>query len=177
MLNGPRGQREKHAVSLPYAGLPEMTELDCTVHDLPFYGVLVSIKNTSPNLTELRRLTDDSARAILNEHALACFVAARLFQSISATVPTKICSDWLDPARRLFDHLRRLLALSGGRPEPTLDSQTTLVGILDACRETCEGGVCGGQSVCKTYCVRPRRGSGISRRFMRLYDVSLSHPA
>jgi hypothetical protein len=57
-----------------------------SLRQLPYLGVLVSVKNTYPNITELRRLVDSQANALLNEHFLTMFVACRLFITLALNV-------------------------------------------------------------------------------------------
>ena len=78
MLNGPRGSGK--SMMLRYL------EPDCQriaekreVRDLDFFAVLISIKNTELNLTELRTLRGKGVNAILNEHFLTMYVASKVF--------------------------------------------------------------------------------------------------
>ena len=65
--------------------------------DLRFFAVLLPIKNTNPNITELRRLDDQSARAILNEHLLTCFAASKLFGAIVDAIGARTDKSWTQP--------------------------------------------------------------------------------
>ena len=78
MLNGPRGSGK----SMMFRYL----EPDCQciaegrkIPELGFFAVLISIKNTGLNLTELRTLTGKGVNAILNEHLLTMYVASKVF--------------------------------------------------------------------------------------------------
>lgn len=82
MLNGPRGSGK----SMMFRFLQPDCQLlarNSTFQDLPFLGVLVSIKNTDLKLTELQRLEDRHAAAVLNEHFLCMYVASRVFLTLS----------------------------------------------------------------------------------------------
>ena len=78
MLNGPRGSGK----SMMFRYL----EPDCQriaegreVKQLDFFAVLISLKNTELNLTELRTLTGKGGNAILNEHFLTMYVGSKIF--------------------------------------------------------------------------------------------------
>jgi hypothetical protein len=85
MVSGPRGCGK--SMMFRYL-LPDCQRLarKCELRELPFCGILVSIKNTMPNLTELHRLEAQHADAILNEHILTVFVANKVFTTISRAV-------------------------------------------------------------------------------------------
>ncbi len=81
MLNGPRGSGK----SMMFRYL----EPDCQciaearkIKHLDFFAILVSIKNTDLNLTELRTLSGRGVNAILNEHFLTMYVASKVFTYI-----------------------------------------------------------------------------------------------
>jgi hypothetical protein len=80
MLNGPRGCGK--SMMFRYL-MPDCQRLDrkCGLSELPFFAVLVSIKNTDLNLTELQRLKRRQANIVLNEHFLTMYVASRLFMT------------------------------------------------------------------------------------------------
>ena len=105
MLNGPRGSGKSMMFRylapdcLCIAEKRELAELD-------FFAVLVSIKNTELNLTELRTISGKSVDTILNEHFLTMFVASKVFSylgglkvdpsnshaaAVSAFVNTVVC--------------------------------------------------------------------------------------
>jgi hypothetical protein len=85
MVSGPRGCGK--SMMFRYL-LPDCQRLarGCELGQLAFCGVLVSIKNTAPNLTELHRLEAQHADAILNEHILTVFVASKIFSTLASTV-------------------------------------------------------------------------------------------
>ena len=82
MINGPRGCGK--SMIFRYM-LPDCQCLarNSTIKDLSFLAFLISIKNTGPNLTEFRRLTDKHADAILNEHCLVAYIASKAFYALS----------------------------------------------------------------------------------------------
>lgn len=82
MVNGPRGCGK--SMIFRYL-LPDCQclALEQTLANLPFFSFLISIKNTSPNLTEFRRLHDQHADIVLNEHILTVFIATKVFKSFS----------------------------------------------------------------------------------------------
>ena len=82
MVNGPRGCGKSMIFRFLLPDCQSLA-LNQSINELPFLAFLVSIKNTVPNLTELRRLQDYHADIILNEHFLVSFVSSKIFESIS----------------------------------------------------------------------------------------------
>ena len=82
MVHGPRGCGK--SMIFRYL-LPDCQCLatEKALSSISFLAFLISIKNTVPNLTELRRLEDKHADIILNEHLLVIFTATKVFQSLS----------------------------------------------------------------------------------------------
>ena len=82
IVNGPRGCGK--SMIFRYM-LPDcqVIALEKPFHELPFFSVLVSIKNTLPNLTEFRRIDDQHARYVLSEHVLSVFIASKVFASLT----------------------------------------------------------------------------------------------
>ena len=85
MVSGPRGCGK--SMMFRYL-LPDCQRLarGLELSQLSFCGVLASIKNTAPNLTELHRLEAQHADVILNEHILTVFVASKVFSTLSNSV-------------------------------------------------------------------------------------------
>ena len=121
MLNGPRGSGK----SMMFRYL----EPDCQciaegreIRQLDFFAILVSIKNTGLNLTELRTLSGKGANAIINEHFLTMYVASKVFTYVGsleidpgnrhvkevATFMTEVVSD-----RLIRCGMKQELALTG----------------------------------------------------------------
>ena len=136
ILNGPRGSGK--SMLFRYL-MPDcqMIARSCSLSELPFFAVLVPIKNTNPNITELGRLRHQSARAILNEHLLTCFVASKLFKAILATAPQ--CGDpcWSDPTANLYEALAEGLRRSGGTV-PEIAQSSRHSDILAECLKLCD---------------------------------------
>ena len=81
MLNGPRGSGK--SMMFRYLAPDCLTIAESkAVPDLDFFAVLVSIKNTELNLTELRTISGKGVDAILNEHFLTMFVASKVFSYV-----------------------------------------------------------------------------------------------
>lgn len=82
MLVGPRGcgKSMMFRVLLPDC---QMLDRGCSLKDLPFFSVLVPIKGTDLNLTEMQRLVDTPFNAILNEHFLTMYITTRIFLTLS----------------------------------------------------------------------------------------------
>lgn len=117
ILNGPRGSGK--SMLFRYL-MPDcqMIKRDLRLDDLPFFAVLVPIKNTNPNITELRRLEFQSTRAILNEHLLTCFASSKLLSSLIEAAPEGEDCDWSNSAAVLYRRLVGLFATSGWSFEP-----------------------------------------------------------
>ena len=140
MLNGPRGSGK--SMLFRYL-MPDcqMAVSKSDVSELSFFAVLVSIKNTMPNLTELRRLENRMARTILSEHALTSFVASKVFKSICDTFPKEDHESWISPTRDLHEMVAnsfqgistdlKLKEMNGISTQSSLD-------ILNLCRELCD---------------------------------------
>ncbi|HEV3341844.1 MAG TPA: hypothetical protein VG125_15865, partial [Pirellulales bacterium] len=82
IVSGPRGCGK--SMMFRYL-LPDCQRLVhcCNLGALKFLGVLISIKNSAPNLTDLRRLESQHADTILNEHVLTVFVASKIFSALA----------------------------------------------------------------------------------------------
>ena len=136
MLNGPRGSGK--SMLFRYL-MPDcqMLARQSPSSDLPFFAVLVSIKNTNPNITELRRLQLQSARAILNEHLLTCFAGSKLFKAVIDTMPPDEDERWREPTRTLYHDLIQAFRLSGWAVEPS-SQQVSPRQILAECMRLCD---------------------------------------
>jgi hypothetical protein len=84
MLNGARGCGKSMMFRLLQPDCQQLIR-QVKLNELPFYSVLVSIKNTVLNLTDLRRLADGHVNVLLNEHFLTMFVASRMFLALAKT--------------------------------------------------------------------------------------------
>ena len=78
MLNGPRGSGKSMMFRYLEPDCQRIAE-DREVKQLDFFAVLISLKNTELNLTELRTLAGKSVNAILNEHFLTMYVGSKVF--------------------------------------------------------------------------------------------------
>jgi hypothetical protein len=83
MLNGPRGCGKSMLFrfltpdcQLLHSGKP--------LAELPFFAVLVSLKNPGLNIPELGRFGDRAYTNVLNEHFLTVFVASQFFATLAA---------------------------------------------------------------------------------------------
>ena len=140
MLNGPRGSGK----SMLFRYL--MPDCQMKAHqkqlkELSFFAVLVSIKNTSPNLTELRRLADKMAQIILSEHALTSYVAANLFKAVAKSLPDNCEETWAQSARGLYLDLRSSLIRAGmaiHELTSTGDDAMSAKELLSLCAELCD---------------------------------------
>ena len=82
MLNGPRGSGK----SMMFRYLEpdcQCIATRCEIRQLDFFAVLISMKNTELNLTELRTLSGKGVNAILNEHFLTMYVASKVFTYVA----------------------------------------------------------------------------------------------
>ena len=124
MVNGPRGCGK--SMIFRYL-LPDCQSLalEKPMHGLPFFSFLISIKNTAPNITELRRLHNQHADVILNEHVLAIFIANKIFESLTRMVyPTTDGAN--DESRKYLEEIfnPRLLNCGGSAVELRPDYST-----------------------------------------------------
>ncbi len=60
----------------------QLLKRECKLNELDYFGVLVSIKKTSLNLTELARLENRHADIIINEHFLVVHIIINLLESL-----------------------------------------------------------------------------------------------
>ena len=140
MLNGPRGSGK--SMLFRYL-MPDcqMADSESAIGDLNFFAVLVSIKNTMPNLTELRRLEDRMARTILSEHALTSFVASKLFKSICDVFPERSPTSWAKPTLELYDMVADSLLINSEQRRirrPSVTRPGSSLEALTVCREFCD---------------------------------------
>lgn len=137
MVNGPRGCGK--SMILRYL-LPDCQTLalKTELKDLPFLAFLVSIKNTGPNLTEFRRLSDRHADIVLNEHVLTVFVAAKVFAAL-ARLP--LPGD-RSAARETIDYFEnrfvRALRACGSVAQSVTLQTPTAIGVLKHITEICD---------------------------------------
>lgn len=138
MLNGPRGCGK----SMIFRYL--LPDCQCLQHGvslerLQFFGVLVSIKNTAPNLTEFHRLDDRHAKIILNEHVLTVFVASKVFKRIGEMLGDDN-PDWGKAAIAFFNEIFiKRLSESGWEGEQLeLTDGTTPTQVFSTCETVCD---------------------------------------
>jgi len=124
MVNGPRGCGK--SMIFRYL-LPDCQSLALSVplKKLPFLAFLISIKNTIPNITELRRLDSVDSEVVLNEHALTTYVAAQVFDELRK-LPLESTAENCKAARDfLCDYFADLMSGAGMTlkiPETPFDS-------------------------------------------------------
>lgn len=133
MLNGPRGSGKSMILRYMKPDC-QMRARSASLNELPFFGVLISIKK-AVNLTELRRLNDYGARTVLGEHALATYVGSRLFESVMEVGPL---SDEISPAvLPIYEEVVQSMLRYGG-PKPDADRPQTALALLAKCKSICE---------------------------------------
>lgn len=119
MLNGARGTGK--SMMFRYL-LPDCQKLErnCEVRDLDFLAVLVSVKNTYPNIVELQRLLDSHASVLLHEHFLTMYVASKLFDTLSANIGALGEEELAELCRYFEENFITRLARAGAvaRPGP-----------------------------------------------------------
>ena len=137
MLNGPRGSGK--SMLFRYL-MPDcqMIARSLDLGSLPFFAVLVSIKNTTPYITELRRLEFQSTRTVLNEHLLTSFVASKLFQSLIDNFPDDPAIEWVEPTVVFFRSVVQLFSASGLDVQLDESTAATCQAMLVNCKELCE---------------------------------------
>ena len=104
---------------------------------LPFLAFLISIKNTVPNLTELRRLENRHADVILSEHVLTIFSLVKVFQAL-ATLKIEDSENARIEALEYFERifLARLEACGGNMeadPEQCRTAQAVFALMMRGC--------------------------------------------
>ena len=101
MLNGPRGSGK--SMLFRYL-MPDcqMIARQLPLSRLEFFAVLVPIKNTNPNITELRRLASPSAQAVLNEHLMTCFVASKVFKALVERISERDEESWCQATAKVY---------------------------------------------------------------------------
>ena len=138
MLNGPRGCGK----SMMFRFLmPDCQRLDraCTLRELPFFAVLVSIKNTDLNLTELQRLRKRQANIILNEHFLTMYVASRLFMTVAREVGEATADNQCEVHKYLKDtFLPRLRRCGWAGDLPSIAENASASEVFLAIRRLCD---------------------------------------
>ena len=126
MLNGPRGSGK----SMMFRYL----EPDCQciaeerdIRQLDFFAVLLSIKNTELNLTELWTLSGKGANTILNEHFLTMYVASKVFAYVGSLEIDPDNRHARDVAAFINDVVRDRLIRCGQKRElaPSGDHETS----------------------------------------------------
>ena len=136
IVHGPRGCGK----SMIFRYL--LPDCQCLASEKPldsisFLAFLISIKNTVPNLTELRRLEDRHAEIILNEHILVIFAATKVFQSLSL-LDLPDSSEALSEANQYYDEIfSSRLRICGGnipsRPSAFESAQHVFRFIMETC--------------------------------------------
>ena len=91
MLNGPRGSGKSMMFRYLEPDCQRIAE-NREIQQLDFFAVLISIKNTELNLTELRTLSGKGANTVLNEHFLTMYVTSKVFANMG-----RLC---IDPGNR-----------------------------------------------------------------------------
>lgn len=80
-LNGHRGSGKSMMLRMMSPDT-QMLKRDCKLHDLPYFGVYLSIKATELNAPEYAVLENDISGVILSEHVLATKLLSILFTTI-----------------------------------------------------------------------------------------------
>ena len=139
LLNGPRGSGKSMIFRYLEPGC-QLLQKDSSLEKLPFFGILVSIKNTAPNLTEFHRLAQQHVEMILNEHVLAVFVATKVFASIVSVLEKSTLKSGSDkPAVEFFhDSFIRRLKECGGQGMSDLPSDANVVSVFSHCKKVCD---------------------------------------
>ena len=139
MLNGPRGCGKSMIFRYLMPDCQRL-ELQTGLEALEFFAVLISIKNTAPNVTEFSRLDDRNAKIILNEHVLCSFVAAALFKSLKQLISGE-SPQWDSIAAGFYnDSLLHRLRAAGWKEQESspVHSKTPLTKTLDVAQKLCD---------------------------------------
>lgn len=115
VIHGPRGCGK----SMMFRYLePDCQQLYCqkSLSELPFFAILVPIKNTILDVTELDRLKPQQANVLLNEHFLTMYVASRTCLTLSkVTIDESVAT--VATARHFVGVILDLLRQAGLREE------------------------------------------------------------
>ena len=116
----------------------QVLSLQCSFDKLPFFSVLISIKNTCPNLTEFRRVDDTRARYVLSEHVLVVFIATKVFASLIAMVD-KSMEIHADTLRSFYDNVfADRLRLAGWQDEIPSGTGLGTLALLGQMKSICD---------------------------------------
>lgn len=137
MVNGPRGCGK--SMIFRYL-LPDCQclALNRPVRELPFLAFLISIKNTAPNLTDFRRLYDQHADIILNEHFLTLFITTKIFQSISRLNIPRDQASFSDAKKYLDTIFTSRLEKCGGHVDKLNERCSVARDVFQHITETCD---------------------------------------
>ena len=135
MLNGPRGCGKSMIFRFLQADC-QILHRNCEPSKLPYFAVLVRIRNTSPNLTELRRLADAPIRNMLNEHFLTMYVASAVFRYLSATF--EVGASHGDEAAEYYKAFSELVVQAGAKAEPLSDDGMDATDVFRTIHKQCD---------------------------------------
>ncbi len=79
----------------------QMLYRKCKVNELPYFGVYLSVKTTDLNLSEFRRIKDETAETIISEHAMVNIIISKTLQSMKS-----VLSSSNDTDNRMFQSLK-----------------------------------------------------------------------
>ena len=137
MVNGPRGCGK--SMIFRYL-LPDCQclALNLPLRKLPFFAFLISIKNTAPNITELRRLHNQHADIILNEHHLSVFVANKVFESLTRLPSPSSDEAYAESVRFLEEVFNPRLKNCGAQPVHLQQDCATPSDVFRAISKVCD---------------------------------------
>ena len=138
MLNGPRGSGKSMLLRYLMADCQVLAK-DVALAHLPFFSVLVSIKNTAPYVTELRRPKFAAARMILNEHVLTIFVASKVLKCVLDVLPVENRRSDLEGVPALYDALIEGFRRAGGVTIEKDLAGMSSEDVLEECIALCDG--------------------------------------
>ena len=138
-LHGPRGSGK----SMMFRYLEpdcQMLARNCGLAELPFYGIYVPVKNTELRRTELRRLEDQHADVLLNEHFMVIGFAAKAFSSLEGLQIPEPSREALGQVHALVnEHFAGLLRGCGYEGDtPHADNDATPEACFSKLKKACE---------------------------------------
>ena len=137
MLNGPRGCGK----SMMFRYLqPDCQRLyhKCQLSELPFFSILVSIKNTDLNLTDLQRLVNRHATIAINEHFLTMYVASRVFLALSKANVSETKTNRKAATKLLQEFLDRLKSNGWARTQDSHAKDSTVLETFTRMGKLCD---------------------------------------
>ena len=138
-LNGPRGSGK----SMMFRYLLPDCQLLATktpLREHPFFAIYIPIKSTGLRITELERLDNRHAAALLNEHLMTMYIAAISFGSIAKLTESLSLDQSLTAIKDFYTNtFGKILHNSGWYEElPEVSNESTPFELFTIMKEVCD---------------------------------------